>query len=177
MSNVIFKRLLTPPATLPKGEIALTRNADNTATMYVGNNYNEPTRLTGNGEIGKGAVCAWKTGAAVGTTGALTNYTNYTVNDGSLNLTTGVYTAQNPGLYSVSFSGIKQDTSAICGAKLMKNGSYTGIRGYSGVPGSYANISFNTLIQLSALDTLSITIVDGEIHANESCYLTIYKIR
>lgn len=177
MSNVIFKRLLTPPATLPKGEIVLTRNADNTATMYVGNNYSEPTRLTGNGEIGKGAVCAWKTGATVGTTGAITDYTNYTVNDGSLNLTTGVYTAQTPGLYSVSFSGIKQNTSAKCWAKLMKNGSYTGIRGYSSVGGSYANISFNTLIQLSALDTLTITIVEGEIHANESCYLTIYKIR
>lgn len=177
MSNVIFKRLLTPPATLPKGEVVLTRNYDNTATMYVGNNYDEPTRLTGNGEIGKGAVCAWKTGPSVGTTGALTNYTNYTVNDGSLNLTTGVYTVQSPGLYSVSFSGIKQNSSNVCVAKLIKNNYYTGIRAYSGINGSFQNLSFNTLIQLSALDTLSILIQDGEIHANESCYLTIYKIR
>ena len=177
MSNVIFKRLLTPPATLPKGEVALTRNADNTATMYVGNNYNEPTRLTGNGEIGKGAVCAWKTGAAVGTTGALTNYTDYSVNDGAFNPTTGIYTAQTAGLYAVSFSGIKDSGSAVCGAKLMKNGSYTGIRAYSSVPSEYACLAFSALFPLSALDTLSITIVDGNIHANESCYLTIYKIR
>ena len=177
MSKVIFSRLSTTPTTLAKGAIALTHNADNTATMYVGNNYNEPTRLTGNGEVGKNAVCAWKKGSAAGTTGALTNYTDYSVNDGAFNPTTGIYTAQTAGLYAVSFSGIKDSGSAVCGAKLMKNGSYTGIRAYSSVPSEYACLAFSALFPLSALDTLSITIFDGNIHTNESCYLTIYKIR
>ena len=177
MSEVVFSRLLTAPATLQKGAIALTRNYDNTATLYVGNNYNEPTRLAGNGEVGKGAVCAWKSSVGPSsTTGALTNYNASSVNDGSFNQTTGIYTAPAAGLYYVSFSGFKDEGSATCSARLMKNSAYTGIRGYTSVTG-YASVSFSALIPLAALDTLSILITDGNIYTNESCYLTIYKIR
>jgi hypothetical protein len=186
MTVLVFKRTTAKPTTLTKGVVQFVAKNSSQADLYVGSNSNTPLQVVGSGsesEAGFYSCSVWKTIASspspstVGV-GVITNYDTQWVNDGQLNATTGVYTVPKTGLYRVAFSAMKQKNTTSAEVRLFKNGS-AGVRAYadSSDTAEYKNLSFDVLGAFQANDKLDIRVTQGAVHANESCYLNIYKVR
>lgn len=149
-------------------------------------------------DAGLYACSVWKEGDAInGVSGAIGGYNAVWVNDGQLDTATGVYTVPVTGLYEVEFDAFKHNNVLSTEARLYKNGSPTGVRGYaSGTQGNtgpasagtahihfysgetqYVPIHFKAAGYFNAGDQLQVYVPVGQLHANESCYLNIHKVR
>jgi hypothetical protein len=149
-------------------------------------------------EAGKYGCSVWKEGDAVNpVTGTVAGYNVTWHNDGQLNTTTGEYTVPVTGLYAIDFDALKHNDNAASEARLYKNGSPTGVRGYAAAAqgntgnasagtahthffdGStqYASLHLKIAGNFNAGDVLKIVVTTGALHGNESCYLNIHKVR
>ena len=105
-------------------------------------------------------------GLSAFTAGNTITYNITRTNRGShMNAANGQFTAPTTGVYHFSFTGITETGEPVTQIELRKNGSNTGIRGYSVVNG-YQNISINASVSLVRGDIITIFVVEGKIHGN-----------
>lgn len=203
----IIKELSTMANTAEgKNSTQDTAIAAKQATLVSGTNLKTVAgvSLLGAGNIpisadaGLYACSVWKTGDAVnGVSGAIGNYNAVWINDGQLNTTTGIYTVPVTGLYVVEFDAFKHNNVIAAEARLYKNGTPTFVRGYAaGAQGNtgaasagtahthpfdgitqYVPLHFKVIGNFNAGDQLQVSVPVGQLHANESCYLNIHKLR
>lgn len=149
-------------------------------------------------DAGKYACSVWKEGDTVNpVTGTVVGYNVVWYNDGQLNTTTGEYTVPVTGLYAVEFDAFKHNNNGATEARLWKNGSPTGVRGYAAAAqgntnaatagtahthfydgaGQYVPLHFKVMGIFNAGDVLKVVVTTGGLHGNESCYLNIHKVR
>ena len=149
-------------------------------------------------QAGNYGCSVWKEGDAVNpVTGTVANYNAIWHNDGQLNTTTGEYTVPVTGLYAVEFDAFKHNNNAATEARLHKNGSPTGVRGYASAAqgntgaastgtahihsfdgsAQYVPLHFKVMGNFNAGDVLKVVVTIGGLHGNESCYLNIHKVR
>lgn len=98
------------------------------------------------------------------TTGTDIRFDNIKVNkSSSYTASNGRFTAPVAGVYRLSISFLKSNTSAACYFTILKNGSDTNIRGYSDV-NEYAPMFCEAFFDLAANDYLTVQLVAGEIN-------------
>lgn len=126
------------------------------------------------------AFSVLRTGDAVNpVTGTVANYNSTYMNDGQLNVTTGIYTVPVAGLYRFDFSGIKHNNNTATEVRFYLNGSATSSRCYANSTNSteYVPVAMMLQAQFNAGDQVKVVVTAGGVHGNESCYFSGYRMR
>jgi hypothetical protein len=162
------------------GNGAFQFNASNNIVISDGEG-NIRIRSNGSGQIqmpNQTAFCVYALGAST-QTGNLTYNATVSNNLGSMNLATGLFTANVPGHYHFNYYGfVDQGLGGNTTISFQKNGVYSPSRSYNDFNDtSYGPvISISSIISLAANDNVRVNITGAGMHGNDNSFFSGFLI-